>query len=117
MQEKKLENMSINWKDSHYLDSEEEQVTIDRALFLTKRLKEDDYIENAMEMMDKKYGTLELNEDDSDDSSLFLRGGKEPSPEENVDWKNAFTEANKAREADKQELFNLIADNLDKWWD
>jgi len=117
LQARKLENMSINWKHSHYVDFEAEQVTIDRALFLTKKLKEDNYLENAMGFMDIKYGALELNEDDSDATSLFLRGGKEPSPEEEEDWLKAFAEANKNKEADKKELFELIATHLEFWWD
>ena len=117
MQEKKLENMSINWKHSHYVDFEAEQATIDRALELTRKLKEDNYLENAMGFMDVKYGELELNEDDSDATSLFLRGGKEPSPEEEEDWLKAHKQMGRDKQLDRKELFELIEKNYERWWD
>jgi len=116
MMEIKLQNMSQNWDKSIYVDWEKDKATIDEALILLNLLIEDQFLEKAMNLMNEKYGKLEMNLDDNS-TVLFTRGGRPETPEERDDWKicHEFAEEEKKKTQDK--FFKLFAENYEKWWD
>ena len=114
---KKLENMENNWDNSHYVDADKDKDKIAEAKSLLSELVKDNFLDEAMKPMDKEYGELELNLDDSDNTALFLRGGKEETPEQEEDWKKYYADSQKRKEEVKEEFFKIFKDNYEKWWD
>jgi hypothetical protein len=114
--EKKFEQMEKGWDNAHYLDSEVEQAEFKRVRELLTLLINDNFLQVAQEDMDKKYGKLELNLDDSDDTPLFLRGGTFETPEQKQDWKISMEVAAHEKRKTEMELFRLLK-NYKKWWD
>jgi len=116
LMEKKLEQMDKGWDHAHYLNSEVQQKEMQEARILLKKLITDDFLEDAQKDMDEKYGKLEINEDESNETLLFLRGGKLETPEQEVDWRESLKVATNAKNRAERELFKLLS-KFNYWWD
>jgi len=117
MMEVKLRNMVDNWDKAHYANSEVEKLQMEKAISLLKQLKDDNFLDIQMKLMDERYGELELNLDDSDNTALFTRNGKVETPEQEEDWKICYTWAEEEKQRTKDKFFKLFAENFEKWWD
>jgi len=114
--ERKLQQMSQNWDKSIYVDWEEDKANIDETLRLLNLLIEDEFLENAMVLMDEEYGKLEMDLDDNS-HVLFTRGKKLETSEERDDWKICHEFAADEKKTIQDKFFKLFAENYEKWWD
>lgn len=96
---------------------------LDRAIVLAERLRDQDYTEHH-DKVEAKYGKLHLSFNPSGRpglSSGYFWNENCIYPRDQRKAEKASTRANildaKAEDNDRHELFKLIADNINKWWD
>lgn len=102
-----------------------------RAVELVKRIKDRDahrYLEEFHQAHEEKWGQLESNflnpapEDKRENGTIVRMWRKnatteEEKKQERLELRAIWNTDHEAREADKKELFDLLRDELDNWWD
>lgn len=103
--DKKLEQMEINWENSHYVDSKKELKTIKRARKLLKKLIEDRFGDKINDEFYKKHSKI-LN----DITKKFTE-------EQYYEFGVVLSVSETLKKLAQDEFFELVKLNYEKWWD
>ena len=87
---------------------------------LIENLLDDDYNEKEFDALDKKWGTIFFEEIEK--GGGFEIKHKNVKTEEDKEkhikeFKECMAKENELREKDKDELFKIMRENIDNWWD
>lgn len=104
--EKKLESMISYWDKSHYVDWEEDHKNMKRARKLMKKLRKDRFLTKYYNMLSKKYGEEVWCIDNDEENEDFT-----------ADFRVYMGIAQTEKKLIEDELFDLLKDNWEKWWD
>lgn len=91
-----------------------------KALELTKRLRYDEYSKECCEEFDKKYPKFHkefFNFEPCEDNPKFLKLSPLASQESQDEFTKCCKESDEMRMSDKRELFDLLNDKIERWWD
>lgn len=91
-----------------------------KALELTKRLRADKYLEECCEAFNKKYPNFNkefLNFEPYEDNPKLSKLSPLASQESQDEFTKCCKESDEMRISDKRELFDLLNDKIERWWD
>ena len=112
---RKLEVMMKYWaKDTHYVDSENELITIAKAVRYINKLIEDDFCPEERRAHEKRWGDLKFTKKSIVYKNVKNKKQDAIATEESVAI-SKIEEKRKTKTSKK--LFKLLNDNYDKWWD
>ena len=104
--------------DSLAADSENIKNNIGKCIDILDRLIENDYASESYKKHDEKWGEIRLNLDDGnleiDRKNVLTEKDRE---EERYEFFNILKEEHKLRNNDINNLFNLLKENIEEWWD
>ena len=126
----KLSRIYHDMKNGHAVHTKEEMAALRRCIKLAKTLNKDAYDQIEYRKLDKKWGKIK-SKSTKVEGSEDKPGGpyyrydmwrpkantKAQKAQERKDTKKAWTDAEKARVADRTELFTLMTKWLPSWWD
>jgi hypothetical protein len=92
-------------------ESENDANKMKRCIVLLDRILDDNYSEEAFSEYNKKY---KINNDDFDLASI-TKPIKDPTQQ--ADFKSAIQIETEMKENDFNELFQIIRENIQSWWD
>lgn len=102
--------------DAHFIGANKVAHKIMIAKNLTKRLTGDTYLSNALIDYDKIYGEKELFTLEKYDNQHSKVTWTEDKRQLDM-FSRAGKHADKLRQQDREMLFELIKNNIEKWWD
>ena len=113
----KLKNMEKHIKEyGRFIGSERVVHELMVCKNLCKRLMNDDYLENALIPVEKKYGNLKYHWEDSDVSGFKTLVFDECKDERKA-RNRAYEHAGYMKRQDKRLLFDMMCKHIDGWWD
>ena len=119
--QKKLKHMeNFHRNHGHCVGNEAWADQMKGCIKLIENLLDDEYNRNEFDALDKKWGTSffeETNEKGSFELKHKNIKTKEDEEEHSKEFRECMTKERKLREEDKDELFKLIRENIDCWWD
>ncbi len=111
-------------KYGYHVRSEQDADNIKKCVLLLKRLKDDDYHENAFKQHKEKWGELKFNFRKSDKANLsklhIVQDNVETEKDkiqERKDFKAACEREDFLKQQDLDLLFNLMNKHIRTWWD
>lgn len=114
-----LHNMEKCMRNNAYhVNSDKTGDSLKKARLLLKRINSDDYLENALIPVDKRYGKYDFVITNCGINQKFER---DLTKREKIEFEKAFRRAgkhsNKMLEQDEELFFKHIKKHYKKWWD
>lgn len=104
----KLQKVSEYFKEHGISEDNDKNIgNIDHAIYLLDRLIEEDYCDSEYKALKDKYSEYDFFKDINNPKYKKYREG----------LSKIFKKASKEQDLDKKELFKLLNDHIEKWWD
>jgi len=108
----------------HHVRAEQDADNIKKCVLLLKRLKDDEYSENAFKQHREKWGEPKFiwkESDRPDCHKLLIEHDtiktEEDKIQERKDFKNAYDHEDYLKQQDLDLLFKIIRKHIQTWWD
>lgn len=103
--------------NGHGVNSIKDANKVRIAKNLAKRLCEQDYISNALIPVEQKYGKLKIRTEKDDVLPMYNKIIFDEAPEEKKAREKAYKHSDDMERQDREMLFEMLKNYIDKWWD